>query len=66
MVDGVNKGFWVAGISAQRQEIKGGVIMSNNFNWVEVRTRDLERAKRFYETLFGWEISGKENKDFAY
>ncbi|MEW6686976.1 MAG: VOC family protein [Candidatus Edwardsbacteria bacterium] len=46
--------------------MKEGMIMANNFNWVEIRTRDLERAKRFYEGLFGWKISGKENKDFAY
>lgn len=40
--------------------------MANPFNWVEIRTKDLEEAKRFYETLFGWKMSGKENKDFAY
>ncbi len=40
--------------------------MANNFNWVEIRTRDLEKAKTFYEALFGWKISGEENKDFSY
>jgi hypothetical protein len=40
--------------------------MANPFNWVEIRTKDLARAKKFYETLFGWKISGKENEDFAY
>jgi predicted enzyme related to lactoylglutathione lyase len=38
----------------------------NRFNWVEIRVRDLEKAKRFYEGLFDWKISGKENKDYAY
>ena len=40
--------------------------MVNIFNWVEIRVRDLKKAKKFYESLFGWKISGKENKDFAY
>lgn len=40
--------------------------MSNIFNWIEIRTRDLEKAKKFYKSVFGWEITGKENKDFAY
>ncbi|MFQ6129087.1 MAG: VOC family protein [Thermoplasmata archaeon] len=40
--------------------------MANNFNWVEVRTRDLEKARSFYENLFRWKISGKKNEDFAY
>lgn len=40
--------------------------MANSFNWIEIRTRDLEKAKKFYESLFGWQISGKENKDMAY
>lgn len=40
--------------------------MANLFNWIEIRTRNLEKAKKFYESLFGWKISEKENKDFAY
>ena len=40
--------------------------MTNRFNWVEIRVRDLEKAKNFYGSLFDWKISGKENKDFAY
>lgn len=38
----------------------------NRFNWVEIRVRDLEKAKEFYGNLFEWKISGRENKDFAY
>jgi predicted enzyme related to lactoylglutathione lyase len=38
----------------------------NRFNWVEIRVRDLERAKNFYAGIFGWKISGKENRDWAY
>jgi len=40
--------------------------MPNRFNWVEIRVRDLEKAKKFYGSLFDWKISGKENKDYAY
>jgi predicted enzyme related to lactoylglutathione lyase len=40
--------------------------MTNKFNWVEIRVRDLEKAKNFYGSLFDWKISGKENKDYAY
>lgn len=40
--------------------------MANRFNWVEIRVRDLEKAKQFYGSLFDWKISGKENKDYAY
>ena len=40
--------------------------MANVFNWVEIRTRNLEKSKKFYETLFGWKISGKEDKDWEY
>ncbi|MEW6686778.1 MAG: VOC family protein [Candidatus Edwardsbacteria bacterium] len=40
--------------------------MANIFNWVEIRVRNLEKAKKFYKALFGWKISGKDNKDFAY
>jgi predicted enzyme related to lactoylglutathione lyase len=38
----------------------------NRFNWVEIRVRDLQKAKSFYEGLFDWKITGKENKDWAY
>jgi hypothetical protein len=41
-------------------------IMTNRFNWVEIRVRDLEKAKNFYGSLFDWKISGDENKDWAY
>lgn len=40
--------------------------MVNRFNWVEIRVRDLERAKNFYVGIFDWKISGKENRDWAY
>jgi len=39
---------------------------TNRFNWVEIRVRDLEKAKNFYGNLFDWKISGDENKDWAY
>jgi len=40
--------------------------MPNRFNWVEIRVRDLDRAKDFYGNLFDWKISGDQNKDYAY
>ena len=39
---------------------------TNRFNWVEIRVRDLEKAKNFYGNLFDWKITGDENKDWAY
>jgi predicted enzyme related to lactoylglutathione lyase len=39
---------------------------TNRFNWVEIRVRDLEKAKAFYGSVFDWKISGEENKDWAY
>jgi predicted enzyme related to lactoylglutathione lyase len=32
----------------------------NRFNWVEIRVRDLERAKNFYAGIFDWKTSGKK------
>jgi len=43
-----------------------GDEVKNIFHWVEIRTRDLEKAKEFYESLFDWKITGEENKDFSY
>jgi len=40
--------------------------LTNRFNFVEIRVRDLEKAKRFYGSLFDWKITGEENKDYAY
>jgi predicted enzyme related to lactoylglutathione lyase len=40
--------------------------MNNIFHWVEIRTRDLNKSKKFYESLFGWKVSGTKNEDFAY
>jgi predicted enzyme related to lactoylglutathione lyase len=40
--------------------------VTNRFNWVEIRVRDLEKAKNFYGKLFDWKITGDENKDWAY
>ena len=40
--------------------------IANRFNWVEIRVRDLEKAQKFYGSLFDWKITGDENKDYAY
>jgi predicted enzyme related to lactoylglutathione lyase len=37
--------------------------MANTFDWVEIRTRDAEKAARFYENLFGWEVIRRETAD---
>ena len=34
--------------------------MANTFDWVEIRTEDIEKTARFYESLFGWKITKKE------
>ena len=37
--------------------------MSNTFDWIEIKTRDVERTARFYESVFGWRITKKEMAD---
>ncbi len=37
--------------------------MANIFDWVEIRTRDTERATKFYEDLFGWKVVRRETAD---
>ena len=34
--------------------------MSNTFDWIEIKTNDIEITARFYEDLFGWRITDKE------
>jgi predicted enzyme related to lactoylglutathione lyase len=31
----------------------------NTFDWIELRTRDAQRAALFYESSFGWRIKAK-------
>lgn len=38
--------------------------MKNLFHWVEIRTRDLEKAKKFYQSLFDWEITGEKDEKY--
>jgi predicted enzyme related to lactoylglutathione lyase len=42
------------------------IRIPNRFNWVEIRVRDLEKAQKFYGSLFDWKITGDENKNYAY
>ena len=37
--------------------------MANTFDWVEIRTRDTEKASKFFENLFGWEVVRRETAD---
>jgi len=34
--------------------------MANTFDWIEIRTRDVETTATFYESLFGWKVTEKE------
>jgi predicted enzyme related to lactoylglutathione lyase len=40
-----------------------GIKMTNTFDWVEIRTRDTEKATKFYENLFGWKVIRMETAD---
>ena len=33
--------------------------MPNTFDWIEIKTSDLETTARFYEQIFGWRITKK-------
>ncbi len=35
--------------------------MANTFDWIEIRTSDIETTATFYESLFGWEITNRES-----
>ena len=37
--------------------------MPNTFDWIEIRTGDIEETARFYEGLFGWKVTEKETAD---
>ena len=37
--------------------------MTNTFDWIEIRTHDIQGAADFYESLFGWRICTKETAD---
>lgn len=37
--------------------------MANTFDWVEIKTRDIEKTANFYESLFGWKIIEKETAE---
>jgi predicted enzyme related to lactoylglutathione lyase len=35
--------------------------MANTFDWIEIRTSDIEATAAFYESVFGWKITEKES-----
>jgi predicted enzyme related to lactoylglutathione lyase len=37
--------------------------MANTFDWIEIRTSNIETTADFYEFLFGWKIIKKEKTD---
>lgn len=34
--------------------------MANTFDWIEIRTNDIQKTADFYESLFGWKVTDKE------
>ena len=34
--------------------------MPNTFDWIEIKTHDIEETAHFYESLFGWKMTQKE------
>ena len=39
--------------------------MPNTFDWIEIRTSDVEKTAHFYASLFGWSIIEKDTADGA-
>ena len=37
--------------------------MPNTFDWIEIRTGDIEQTARFYEGLFGWKVVNREEAE---
>jgi len=37
--------------------------MPNTFAWIEIKTRDIEAAARFYEKVFGWRVTHTDTAD---
>ena len=37
--------------------------MANTYDWIEIRTSNIETTADFYESLFGWKITEKETAD---
>jgi len=37
--------------------------VTHTFDWIEIRTHDIEATAAFYESLFGWSITDKQTAD---
>jgi predicted enzyme related to lactoylglutathione lyase len=37
------------------------VDMPNTFDWIEIRTHNIEKIAAFYQALFGWKIKNQES-----
>ncbi len=37
--------------------------MANTFDWIEIRTRDVEDTAHFFEELFGWKVLQRIDED---
>ncbi len=36
--------------------IRGGIVVANPVNWFEIPVNDMDRGKKFYETVFGVQL----------
>jgi uncharacterized protein len=37
--------------------------VTHTFDWIEIRTHDMESTAAFYESLFGWRITDRQTAD---
>jgi predicted enzyme related to lactoylglutathione lyase len=37
--------------------------MANTFDWIEIKTKNIEETASFYECLFGWDVIEKETAE---
>ncbi len=37
--------------------------MTHTFDWIEIRTHNMEATAAFYESLFGWRITDRQTAD---
>jgi predicted enzyme related to lactoylglutathione lyase len=44
-------------------DFKRRIKMANTFDWIEIKTHNIEETANFYENLFGWKIIEKETAE---
>ena len=48
---------------ARCRETRKDCSMPNTFDWIEIKTNDIDASAHFYESLFGWRITKRETAD---